>query len=229
MQSIFDDLDDKKVELDNYLDLIDYLDSTNQLLNDANNLFSVSSNLVKTAKGTVYLLLYNLIEATMREAVLVIHEKIAANNVSFDCLRVDLQRKILLRARKDKIDLNSMLTQMNGDIATSLHKASLCSKDLFSGNIDRKEIQTVGDVYGFNCNTDYSQTKHGSDLRTVMRHRNDLAHGNKTFSSIGGEKSAQALRQLCNEVVAYIYEIADNIQDCIDQKDYLQATPQPTP
>ncbi|WP_050568499.1 MAE_28990/MAE_18760 family HEPN-like nuclease [Vibrio jasicida] len=229
MQSIFDDLDEKKKELENYLDLIDYLDSTNLLLNDANEIFNVSSNLVKTAKGTVYLLLYNLIEATMREAVLVIHEKIASNNIRFDHLRIELQRKILLRARKDKIDLNKMLRNMNGDIASTFHKASLNSKDLFSGNIDRDEIVTVGGVYGFSCNTDYSKTKHGSDLVTVMRHRNDLSHGNKTFSNIGGEKSAQALRQLCEEIVAYIYEIADNIQDSLDNQDYLQAVPQPTP
>ncbi|HIF9458060.1 TPA: MAE_28990/MAE_18760 family HEPN-like nuclease [Photobacterium damselae] len=229
MQSIFDDLDEKKKELEGYLDLIDYLDSTNLLLNDANELFNVSNNLVKTAKGTVYLILYNLIEATMREAVLVIHEKITANSISFDNLRIELQRKILLRARKDKIDLNRMLTNMNGDIASTFHKASLNSKDLFSGNIDRDEIKAVSEIYGFSCNTDYTTTKHGSDLGTVMRHRNDLAHGNKTFSSIGGEKSAQALRQLCNEVVAYIYEISDNIQDCLDSQDYLQAAPQTTP
>lgn len=225
MQSIFDDLDQKKTELNNYLDLIDYLDSTSLLLNDANNLFNVSNSLVKTAKGTVYLILYNLIEATMREAVLVIHEKITANNVAFDSLKIELQRKILVRARKDKIDLNKMLHNINGDIATTFHKASLNSKELFSGNIDRDEIKTVGGTYGFSCNTNYAQTKHGSDLGTVMRHRNDLAHGNKTFSSIGGEKSAQDLRQLCNEIVAYIYEISDNIQDYLDNQHYLQVAP----
>jgi hypothetical protein len=221
MQSILDDLEYKKQELEGYLDLIDYLDSSNLLLNDKNNLFTVNSSLVKTAKGTVYLVLYNLIEATMRDAVLVIHDKITANSAKFDNLRVELQHKVLLRARKDKIDLKTMLQNMNGNIAATFHKASLNSKDLFSGNIDTDEIKKVGGTYGFSCNTDYSQTKHGKDLTTVMRNRNDLAHGNKTFSSVGSEKSAPELRQLSNEVIAYIYEISDNMQDCIDNKTYL--------
>ncbi len=186
-------------------------------------LFTVSSNLLKTTKGTVYLILYNLIEATMREAVLVIHEKISDNNIPFDNLRNELKLKILSRTKKDKIELNTMLANMNGNIAFMFHKVSLNSKDLFAGNIDRSEIQKVASVYGFSSNTDYTKTKHGSDLRTVMRHRNDLAHGNKTFSSVGSEKSAQALRQLSNEVISYIYEISDNIQDCIDNKTYLHS------
>ncbi|MBL4832113.1 MAG: hypothetical protein JKY55_19815 [Aliivibrio sp.] len=227
MQSIFDDLDDKKKELKGYLDLIDYLDSSNLLLNDKNDLFTVNTSLVKTAKGTVYLILYNLIEATMRESVLVIHDKMTANSEQFDNLRIQLQHKVLLRARKDTIDLKKMLENMNGNIAIAFHQASLSSKHLFSGNIDSTEIKKVGEIYGFSCNTDYNQTKHGSDLRTVMRHRNDLAHGNKTFSSVGSEKSAQALRQLSNEVIAYICEISDNIQDCIDNKTYLNQASTP--
>ncbi|AWX98711.1 hypothetical protein A8139_00915 [Marinomonas primoryensis] len=222
MQIILDDLTEKKEELDGYLDLIDYLDSTTLLLNDKNDLFQVNSSLVKTVKGTVYLILYNLIESTMREAILVIHEKITSKNIKFDNLRAELKHKVLLRAKNDKIDMKKMIDNMSGNIATTLHKVSLNSKKLFSGNIDSEEIKKVGKIYGFSCETNYPKTKHGTDLTTVMRHRNDLAHGNKTFSSVGAEKSAIALRQLSNEVVAYIFEISDNIEDCIDNSSYLE-------
>jgi hypothetical protein len=223
MQSLFDDLDERKLELESYLDLIDFLNSSQTVTNEKNEIFQINSNLVKTTKGTVYLMLYNLIEATMREAVLAIHDKISANETSFDNLRVQLQKKILLRARTDKIDLGKMLENMSDNISLKLHSSALKAKDLFSGNIDRTEIQKVATIYGFSDDTNYEQTKHGQHLKSVMTNRNDLAHGNKTFSNVGETKSAEDIRKLSDEVIAYIYEISDNIQDCVTNKNYLKA------
>jgi len=223
MQSIFDDLNDRKFELEGYLKLIEFLNSSQKVTNEKNETLDVDNNLVKTTKGTVYLILYNLIEATMREAVLAIHEKISVKGVSFDNLRVELQKKILLRARKDKIDLGKMLDRMNGNISLEFHSAALIAKDLFSGNIDRDEIQNVAKVYGFSHQTDYQKTKHGSHLKSVMTNRNDLAHGNKTFSNVGASSSYEEIKQLSNEVVSYIYEISDNIWDSVEQEKYLNS------
>jgi hypothetical protein len=159
----------------------------------------------------------------MRDAVLAIHDKISANGTNFDNLRIELQKKILVRARKDKIDLAKMLERMNGNISLEFHNAALKAKDLFSGNIDRDEIKKVATVYGFSHETSYTKTKHGVHLKSVMANRNDLAHGNKTFSMVGASKSIEDLRQLSNEVVSYIYEISDNISDSVEQKNYLKA------
>tara|TARA_B110000240_G_C13473923_1_gene442167 strand:- start:805 stop:1476 length:672 start_codon:yes stop_codon:yes gene_type:complete len=223
MQSLFDDLDNRKSELGHYLDLIDFLSASHTITNEKNETFQINTNLVKTTKGTVYLMLYNLIEATMREAVLAIHDKISANGSSFDNLRVELQKKILTRARKESIDLGKMLESMNGDISLKFHSSALKAKDLFSGNIDRTEIQKIATIYGFSDDTNYGQTKHGEHLKSVMTNRNDLAHGNKTFSNVGETKTAEDIRKLSNEVIAYIYEISDNIQDSVINKNYLKA------
>ena len=189
MDFIIQDLDARKQELDEYLKLIEFLGVNGQVVGESGDQFEVTPLLIKTIKGSVYLLLYSLVESTMREAVVAIHDKITSSSSTFDVLREELQLKILSRARGDSISLKDLLAGTEDNVSLKLHKATLNQKDLFSGNVDRKEIKNVAETYGFSYQTNYSSTGHGVQLRTVKRHRDDLAHGNKTFSVVGGETS----------------------------------------
>jgi len=223
MQNLLADLDDRKSELEGYLNLIQFLDSSTVITNEKNTKFHVNNHLLKTSKGTVYIILYNLIESTMREAVVKIHEKISVAGVSFDKLRLELQKKIIQRAKKNNTPLLEMLNQLGGNISLNIHNAALKKEDLFSGNIDRKEIKTVASIYGFNDITDYQKTKNGMHLDSIKENRNDLAHGNKTFSDVGSNKNVSELKELCDEVISFMYEIFDNMIDSVESKKYLQA------
>ena len=222
MEFILQDLDARKSELDEYLKLIEFLDINDLITGERGDNFEVSSLLIKTIKGSVYLLLYSLVESTMREAVLAIHDNIASSSSAFDDLREELQLKILSRSRRDGISIQKLLAGTDGNVRLKLHRATLDSKNLFSGNIDRKEIKSVAETYGFSYRTDYSTTGHGEQLDTVKINRNNLAHGNKTFSGVGGETSVAELRVFSEKVILYIYEISDNIIDSLESKLYLR-------
>ncbi|NIB43104.1 hypothetical protein HBA55_26075 [Pseudomaricurvus alkylphenolicus] len=222
MDQIIEDLDDRKSELDEYLRLIEFLNASRSLSNDQGAELEVSSLLVKTTKGSVYLLLYNLVEATMRGAVVAIHDNISSSGATFNDLRETLQSKILYRAKRDKISIKSIISGTRGDLALNLHEATLNSKDLFSGNIDGGEIKKVAEVYGFSSNTHFPATGHGRHLSAVKQNRNDLAHGNKTFSVVGSGTTIEELRELSDEVISYIYEISDNIVDSLESRTYLR-------
>jgi hypothetical protein len=92
---------------------------------------------------------------------------------------------------------------------------------LFSGNVDRDEITRTARKYGFSYDTDYSKTKHGENLYSVMRNRNDLAHGNKSFAEIGKDTSIQELLQVKEEVIEYLKQILKNIEGYLIKKEYL--------
>jgi len=222
VEYIIQELDDRKEELDAYLKLIEYLNNSQTISNEKGDQLEVTSLLIKTTKGSVYLLLYNLIEASMRGAVVTIHDSISASGVAFDKLREELQEKILIRARKDKISIPKLVSNLGGSISTNLHQATLISKDLFSGNIDRDEIKSVADIYGFSTSTNYLATGHGRHLAVVKRNRNGLSHGNVTFSGVGGRTPIEELRVLVDEVISYMYEISDNIVDSLERKLYLK-------
>lgn len=222
MEYIIQDLDSRKIEIDKILDLILFIDKTDIVIDKNGFEFSIDSSLVKTTKGTVYLLLYSLVEATMRGAVVAIHDDITSSSAGFDELREELQYKIIHRARRDKIAIPEILRGTSGDISLGLHKATLKNQDLFAGNIDRDEIKKVAEIYGFSHNTEYINTGHGEQLDKVKRNRNDLSHGNKTFSVVGGELSIEELRDFSSKVISYMYEISDNIVDSLNGKLYLR-------
>lgn len=223
MDNLLVDLDDRRSELEGYLKLIEFLDSSTVITNEKNIEFNVNNHLLKTSKGTVYIILYNLIESTMREAVVKVHEKISVSGVSFDKLRFELQKKIMQRAKNNKTPFETMISKFNGNISLNIHNAALKKEDLFSGNIDRKEIKTVASIYGFNDKTDYQKTKNGRHLDNIKDNRNDLAHGNKTFSEVGSNKTVSELKELCDEVISFMYEIFDNMIDSIESQKYLKA------
>jgi hypothetical protein len=222
MDFLLQDLNNRKREIEEYLKLITFLDSSKKITNQDGNNFKTTSLLVKTIKGSIYLLLYNLVESTMREAIVAIHDDITASNSAFDDLRQELQKKIILRAKQDGIAVEALQMSLSDDISINFHRATLRKKTLFSGNIDREKIKAVAQTYGFSHDTTYSLTSHGEQLDTVKQHRNDLAHGNKTFSGIGSEKSAQELQVFSEKVIAYIYAIFDNISDSLEHKKYLR-------
>lgn len=222
MDFLLQDLDDRKDEIEEYLRLITFLDSSTKITNQDDQNFEITSLLVKTIKGSVYLLLYNLVESTMREAVVAIHDDITASNSAFDELRQELQKKVILRAKQDGVAVKALQASLSNDISMNFHKATLRKKTLFSGNIDREKIKAVAQTYGFSYETVYQHTSHGEQLDTVKQHRNDLAHGNKTFAGIGSEKSAQELQAFSEKVIAYIYAIFDNISDSLEHKKYLR-------
>jgi len=54
-----------------------------------------------------------------------------------------------------------------------------------------------------------------------MKNRNDLAHGNKSFPEVGGETSIDDILKIKEEVIEYLQQILQNIQDYLENQEYL--------
>ncbi|NJR66204.1 MAG: hypothetical protein HC772_14175 [Leptolyngbyaceae cyanobacterium CRU_2_3] len=98
-------------------------------------------------------------------------------------------------------------------------------EDLFSGNLDGMKIRSTATEYGFSHLTDYVKTGHGSDLLTVKINRNDLAHGFKSFTEVGRDKTADQLLEIKNKVVKYLKQILQNIEQYLYNEEYLDSSP----
>jgi hypothetical protein len=219
MEDLLDDLGDREKEIEEYFKLIKFVEGET-LSNSSGGQFHVSSLLIKTLKGAVFLLLYNLIESTMREAVSAIHDSISSSNHGYDDIRTELQKELWRRARNNNIHLDDIVSKTSGGVSLNFHTATFNEKDLFSGNITRAEIKKIAKIYGFTERTDARKTAKGERLTEVKNNRNDLAHGNKTFSDVGSVNTISELEDLYSTIINYIYEIVDNIMECVDNKQY---------
>ncbi|MGB3511436.1 MAG: MAE_28990/MAE_18760 family HEPN-like nuclease [Microcoleaceae cyanobacterium] len=146
----------------------------------------IDSELINTLKASAFLLLYNLIESTMRNAIEVIFDELQSQGISFDKIRPELKKIVLHNLKRRNPD---KVFQKIVDISLDIIKAGFNKEELFSGNIDAQKIKTTAKEYGFSAQTKTDS----SDLLTVKTNRNDLAHGIKSFAWVGKDKTAEEL------------------------------------
>ncbi|NEP89582.1 MAG: hypothetical protein F6K18_23635 [Okeania sp. SIO2C2] len=177
----------------------------------------IYTELENTLKASAYLLLYNLIESTMKDAIEAIFDELKNQGVSFDNIRPELQ-KIVLRNLKQKNP--DKVLQKIVDISRDIITVGFDKEKLFSGNIDAKKIKEIAQEYGLSAKTKIDS----SDLLTVKDNRNDLAHGIRPFAEVGKKISADELMEIKNKVVEYLRQILENIETYLDNQEYLDSS-----
>ncbi|WP_295198709.1 MAE_28990/MAE_18760 family HEPN-like nuclease [uncultured Brevundimonas sp.] len=169
-------------------------------------------------KAGAMLVLYNVVEASARGGIEAIYDEMAVNQVTFDDLRPALKRRIVQ-------DFKANFSASNSDrislLAHQMISESFNAEKLFTGNVDAKLIRDKAAIFGFNADTDYDKTHHGSDLVVVKRKRNDLAHGVVSFSEVGRDYTARDLYRLGQRVTRYIEAILLQVDAYLDNGDYL--------
>ncbi|NEP59904.1 MAG: hypothetical protein F6K31_23350 [Symploca sp. SIO2G7] len=224
--TLFQDFKERTKEVNKYFIFLKSLEQgTTKLITEEKNgvttIQKIDPELEKTLKASGFLLLYNLVEATMRDAIEAIFEELRSKGVSFDNIRPELQKivlKNLARRNPDKVLME--ITAISLDIIT----AGFDKGEIFSGNIDGREIRKTAEMYGFSSSTDYAKTGDGQDLLTVKTNRNDLAHGVKSFAEVGRTQTIGDLLRIENKVVEYLRQILQNIETYLANKDYLDSS-----
>lgn len=226
MQTVFEEFHTRVNEVNQYFVFLEGLIQENTKLavlgdNGEQTIKAIDSNLAKTLKANAFLLLYNLIESTMRNAIEAIFTEISSQRISFDVVRIEIKKIVIHNFKKRSPDnVHSRLRDISVDIIT----AGFQKRELFSGNVDRDEITKVARNYGFSFDTDYSKTKHGEHLYDIMQNRNDLAHGNKSFAEIGQNTSIEDLLKVKEEVREYLQQILQNIKQYLENQEYLDSS-----
>jgi hypothetical protein len=214
------DFVERKREISRYLKFVSSLDTKKirladgALQRDAYE-HSEEHELLKTLKANLFLLLYNLVEATSKNAIEAIFERLSRESVSFDICRRELKQVVLRNLRVHSADqIYGCITSIAIDVVTKTFR----KEQLFSGNVDAREIRKTAKKYGFNC-----PTKNGDELLTVKSNRNDLAHGDKTFSAVGADYDVPRLKKIAMQVFRYLGEFIKNIESYLKAKSYLAA------
>jgi hypothetical protein len=220
---LFQDFNERSKEVSKYFMLLKSFENGSTKLcmegkNTKKKIKNIDTDLANTLKASAFLLLYNLVESTMRNAIEAIFYEFQIQGISFDKIKPEIKKIILQNFKKR--DTNKILNLIT-DISIDIINISFNKQELFSGNIDSKLIEKTAEQYGFSSDTDYQKTKHGHDLLTIKTNRNYLAHGNKSFAEIGKERSADELLKIQKKVVRYLRQILINIEKYLANQEYL--------
>ena len=177
----------------------------------------VDTDRLHIVRAGLFLILYNLIEASARGAIEAVHDDMTTNRVSFARLSPTVRREVVKGFKRNaKPDDEGLLADLPIDFVA----VSLDVDHQFSGNVDARLIREIADLYGFSGETNSAQTRDGADLLTVKTNRNDLAHGRKTYDEVGRSFVARDLVAIATRSMGFVEAILANISGYIDTQAY---------
>ncbi|CAH0441054.1 MAE_28990/MAE_18760 family HEPN-like nuclease [Ralstonia pseudosolanacearum] len=187
------------------------------------NTYVVGRELEKTLRASAYLMLYNLVEATMTNAIDAIHQHISDEQVGFDELKEDV-RKIAIKGLRKAVSSETPPELLDAamPISSALVWLGFDKKDLFSGNLDGRLIKDKAKEYGFQlADHDKAASRDGVRLLNVKTKRNELAHGGISFEDCGQDTSVDELVAIFDELKVFIKAVLDGVSDYLSTRSYL--------
>lgn len=219
MQSILEEFEKRIWEIDACLLFLDQMDQGKVAFcmdpeNPAQPDPVQIPDLVKTFKATLFLMLYNLMESTVTNAVEAIFDELEQKAVAFDQCSDQIRMVVLKNLKQHNAEkLYGLVREIAVDIVTKTFE----SKNVVSGNVDARKIAEIARKYGFN-----SPTSRGDRLLTIKTQRNDLAHGAKSFSEVGRSYSMKDIAALKDDVVTYLREMINHVGAYLDGQHYYK-------
>lgn len=188
----------RKEEIDNFIEVIKFLECKEQEKDDDGSEFDKFfhcqnginlsyQSLINILKSNVSLMMYNLIEFTVANLMECIYDKIKSNNLSYsdvNNLIKKLWTKTILKATNDPNASFNTFVKKNEEIITKIINNAvieLKARDtLPAGNLDGITIRETFENHGIAVNT--SSSNYRPDiLNSIKEKRNNLAHGTVSF------------------------------------------------
>ncbi|WP_294302458.1 MAE_28990/MAE_18760 family HEPN-like nuclease [uncultured Sphingomonas sp.] len=176
---------------------------------------------LKIFRAGALLVLYNAIEASARLGILAIYDDISSSSTLFDDLQETLRIRVLSDFRQHAGEKSYPRIVR---IAVDLVNESLNSDKLFSGNVDARKIRDMAKIFGFDTSSPFYLTQNGQDLLTVKARRQDLAHGNESFSEVGKQYTTRDVQRIVRYSLAYMGAVLNHIDRYLDAKGYRAPT-----
>ncbi|MEI6208123.1 MAG: MAE_28990/MAE_18760 family HEPN-like nuclease [Desulfuromonadales bacterium] len=219
------DFQERINEIEGYFDFVMNIADGNTLLikkgKDQESAYTSQkqADLVRTFKATAFLLLYNLMESTVSNAVEAIFDELASFSISYDDCRREIKRVVLTNLKQH--DVADILPEL-GSFSIDVVSKTFRKNKIFSGNVDAQKIRKVADEYGF-----AHPSADGTSLVTIKSSRNDLAHGSKSFAEVGRDYTITELIGMKDKVIAYLHAMLTSVANYISQQQYLTAPGRP--
>ncbi|PSB34720.1 hypothetical protein C7B69_05990 [filamentous cyanobacterium Phorm 46] len=232
MKEFIKDFNRRVAEIQKYFELVDKIEQLGALSSKSiifpSGEYIVDSEIKKILQSHCYLLLYNLVESSIRNGITAIHDVILVEQLTYKDLSRKIKRLWLLNdksksfrdsyIKKDNVadNLQELIKSVLEDEMVLLDPSNIP----ISGNLDAKTIKELIDMYGFFGNLGVASREIDDILNFVVKIRCDLAHGNVSFCDASSQILWSKLVDDKDKLVKYITHLLNNIDDYIEKKKY---------
>lgn len=221
-------------EIDRFYDFLHYLSIRQIGIND-NDYQIISCEikendefdfLLKSMKSNLVIMLYNLVEATVRTTMYKYYDSF--NNQKKDYVSaVEEMKKVWIKYSSQEFKENRLQKQVFELIESAVDKEYFISLDFekfhLSGNADVREIKEILKNHGLRYDEkDFEEC--GGSLSSIKNMRNSLAHGNVSFEDNGKNLAVNDLLEYKKQTykcLTYLMGIVEKDIKNTEFKDYL--------
>ena len=220
MQNTLGIFEDRKEEINFYYSIMIEIESAEGRIETIDN-----NRLIKIMKSNLLLMLYNLVEACVVSGMMEIYEDLRNDGCSYNSLISEIQNiwvkheiKKIYGPTTGRAAYESRVQQIIQNIISD--SPVMLSRDALgiSGNLNAKKIKEICDRHRIR----YQLETRGELLEQVKHERNNLAHGDVSFSDCARNLSLGDLETIKNEVFLFIDGILKGMKDYYDGKQYRQ-------
>lgn len=233
-------LSDRSVEVTAYLEFLKVAVERRATITakDGALVLELSQELTHTLKANLVLLLYSAMEATLIQLLDEMHDAIKTNCNSVDVLNAQLLRVVLKTVKKDSSEkVLSSATPLHSSLFDFWIKdweERVSGKDKrvdgISGSVDSKVFYQQLEKFGVVPPMENGRAPADlSDyaLQKVKNKRNELAHGEKSFTDLGRDLAVEGLESDSSKVFENLRKIADAVDMYLLDQRYLASRPAP--
>lgn len=233
-----DTYDSRKKEIEEFLELMEFLESKENNREDGESEFSkffhaedhgihmTYQSLINILKSNISLMIYNIIEYTVANLIDGIYDEIRKNHLSYVNVNTSIRtlwKKTILKAANDpNANFNTFLKK-NEEIIEAILKNSvldLHSKNtLPAGNLDGVSIKEAFESHGIKVCT-YSSNYRPDILENIKENRNNLAHGAVSFVDAVRSDSITDIKKNEKFVIAFLDELIETVVVFITEQKY---------
>ena len=221
MQNTLGIFEDRKEEINFYYSIMIEIESAEGRIETIDN-----NRLIKIMKSNLLLMLYNLVEACVVCGMMEIYEDLKNDGCSYSSVISEIQN---IWAKHEINEIYGPTTERSAyesrvqRIIQNIISGSpiMLSRDALgiSGNLNAKKIKEICDRHRIR----YRLETRGESLERVKLERNNLAHGDVSFSDCARNLSLGDLETIKDEVFLFIDGILKGMKDYYDGKQYRQS------
>ncbi|CAO3352028.1 MAE_28990/MAE_18760 family HEPN-like nuclease [Azospirillum melinis] len=222
-----DNFDRRKKEVTHFFQFVELVFNKKPDLSfgeDFGDNHAFTRRITKMLLANGYLVIYNLVEATMTNLLDAIHVEVCSVEGGFERLRKELQILILKRLRDRNLsELEKMPERIGRGMVQYALDTAPEDRKVFRGNVDARKIKEASERYGFSFEIDYEATNYNGGKRLVLvkSWRNKLAHGSHSFVECGDASSVDELKKISMEAISYLECVMAGVEKYISQKEYV--------
>ena len=189
----------------------------------------INDDFMNLSISNFILMIYNLIESTVTNALVEIHAKLKDNKVTYINLRKEIQNLWFSNKFDEVCQQNASFMSYSKkarEIVDCIVEENFIvfnsGAQQIASNLDTEKINKIcldyGIDFGISPKSDY-----GVLLTEIKNHRNHLAHGSRSFDEVGKKFPIDLLYSIKNETIEYLKRLLSCMKKYYDDNNFLDA------